>query len=577
MNDMVTVVEIDADQLPQVVEILIAGPMGPGGGPVVVGGQPGDHLVKIGTGDFEVGWETPVGAIPITHLPGLANAADGSVDVTAALITAFSNPDLGSFYVPPGNYLIAGAGPDSGGIIVSDILHSLSIVCHPNAVFFTDNLDNDFFRLSVHASAPLPADGIVIEIIGLTLDRRNQKNSTIIPFSNLYPGVNPGISQTCDGISLRFSQGTGSGPYTPGAKLIRIVGMRDIAGDHWQTAGGDSAIFVSGGEQIVVADSVFQGARDLAVYSSTSGSLTVRGNTFRNCFYGVGAKRSQNDLRIYDNFFDNVIGAIFTSWTGLGDGSRRVNIFGNSGKNVSEAIRLNYTNDAKVDVGVWENNGALDASGATINTSVAIIQSVITEGAKYCDLRNGIFSGRDPAYATAALFQITKATIGAVDVTSEFCTFENIVAPLGYTSAGGEFTPNADNNRIINCAAIGASPVNPNVDGLGTMLVIRGKALPNIKTTATIAAGVITFVSNYMVIDTEASAATDDLDTINGGREGDRVVLRSNSSLRDITVKNGTGNINCTSDRLLDNNADLIELVKSATNNWRLLSFMSNA
>lgn len=63
-------------------------------------------------------------------------------------------------------------------------------------------------------------------------------------------------------------------------------------------------------------------------------------------------------------------------------------------------------------------------------------------------------------------------------------------------------------------------------------------------TTLTISAGEITITQSYHTVDTEASAATDDLDTIlGGGNEGEILVLRQSDSARDITIKNGAGNI----------------------------------
>jgi hypothetical protein len=63
------------------------------------------------------------------------------------------------------------------------------------------------------------------------------------------------------------------------------------------------------------------------------------------------------------------------------------------------------------------------------------------------------------------------------------------------------------------------------------------------RATATIAAGVVTAVGGAMVIDTEAAAATDDLDTLSGGATGQIMILQSANSARDVTVKHGTGNI----------------------------------
>ncbi len=59
----------------------------------------------------------------------------------------------------------------------------------------------------------------------------------------------------------------------------------------------------------------------------------------------------------------------------------------------------------------------------------------------------------------------------------------------------------------------------------------------------TIAAGVVTVQGNALILDTEAAAATDDLDTINGGTTGQIVVLQTANSSRDVVVKHGTGNL----------------------------------
>lgn len=58
-----------------------------------------------------------------------------------------------------------------------------------------------------------------------------------------------------------------------------------------------------------------------------------------------------------------------------------------------------------------------------------------------------------------------------------------------------------------------------------------------------ISGGVITADSSYMQIDTEGAAATDDLDTINGGAMGKLLVLRSEVNTREIVVKHNVGNI----------------------------------
>lgn len=60
--------------------------------------------------------------------------------------------------------------------------------------------------------------------------------------------------------------------------------------------------------------------------------------------------------------------------------------------------------------------------------------------------------------------------------------------------------------------------------------------------TLTIASGAITVTGVYHLVDTEASAASDDLDTINGGTAGQYLELRTANSSRDVVVTN-SGNI----------------------------------
>lgn len=94
-------------------------------------------------------------------------------------------------------------------------------------------------------------------------------------------------------------------------------------------------------------------------------------------------------------------------------------------------------------------------------------------------------------------------------------------------------------------------------------------------TELTISAGVITATGSFHTVDTEADAATDDLDTINGGSEGDRLILMAANSARTIVLKDGTGNLALNADFPLDNGQDTLELVYAGTL-WRELSRSNN-
>jgi hypothetical protein len=90
-------------------------------------------------------------------------------------------------------------------------------------------------------------------------------------------------------------------------------------------------------------------------------------------------------------------------------------------------------------------------------------------------------------------------------------------------------------------------------------------------TTLTIVGGEVTISGGFHRLDTEAGAAFDDLDTINGGITGDRVLLKTASSGRDVTIKAGTGNISLSKDVTLSSAFQVIELVMFG-GNWYLVN-----
>jgi len=77
---------------------------------------------------------------------------------------------------------------------------------------------------------------------------------------------------------------------------------------------------------------------------------------------------------------------------------------------------------------------------------------------------------------------------------------------------------------------------------------------------ATILNNEIPYTGAYMVIDTEGGAATDDLATINGGNDGDILILRSTDNARNITIKHLGGNIRTDTqeDVTLDLSSDIV-------------------
>lgn len=82
-------------------------------------------------------------------------------------------------------------------------------------------------------------------------------------------------------------------------------------------------------------------------------------------------------------------------------------------------------------------------------------------------------------------------------------------------------------------------------------------------TALTIASGVITVTGpGFYEVDTEGAAASDDLDTISGGSEGDEIILKIANDARNVVVKHGTAG---------SDNIDLIDLdITMDTTNQRV-------
>tara|TARA_R110001606_G_scaffold246370_1_gene394451 strand:- start:979 stop:3432 length:2454 start_codon:yes stop_codon:yes gene_type:complete len=95
-------------------------------------------------------------------------------------------------------------------------------------------------------------------------------------------------------------------------------------------------------------------------------------------------------------------------------------------------------------------------------------------------------------------------------------------------------------------------------------------------TDVVIASGVITASASFLSVDTEGSASTDDLVTINGGRAGQMLILRAANNSRTVVVKDNTGNLKLTADFSLDNGNDALVLIYSGSN-WLEVSRADNA
>lgn len=114
------------------------------------------------------------------------------------------------------------------------------------------------------------------------------------------------------------------------------------------------------------------------------------------------------------------------------------------------------------------------------------------------------------------------------------------------------------------------------VDGGTNQTIIGG--FFNLKTISelTIASGAITVTGSRHTVDTESDAATDDLDTISGGNDGDILVLQSADAARDPTLKDSVDNLRLAGDFTLTSPRDKIFLMNSGGTIWHELSRSDN-
>lgn len=151
-----------------------------------------------------------------------------------------------------------------------------------------------------------------------------------------------------------------------------------------------------------------------------------------------------------------------------------------------------------------------------------------------------------------------------------------IAAGGGGGSIGG--STGATDNAVLRANGTGGSTLqNSGVliddsDNITNVNGVRSKSA----TELTIATGAVTITQDFHTIDTESDAASDDLDTINGGTDGDTIWISTNNAARTVVVKHGTGNIQTWdgNDIDLDETRKML-LLKYDGTNWTVVSVIA--
>ena len=237
---------------------------------------------------------------------------------------------------------------------------------------------------------------------------------------------------------------------------------------------------------------------------------TVEGNDTADT--GIQINGASSYGTVSSNTIHGVVGVgIRVSSTSYAAPSRNVTIAGND-------IEINGGPPYSLK---WLNNFSL--TGGTVNCNGDGTAVVVLD-----ESRNGSIVGlhvRDPEFYFVRLNGATD-TLENIIVTGN--SFESALA-----SEDRYIFDATTGSTVTNVRYIGNSHGSDEVNG-----IVRSDI-----TELNIASGVVTVTGGFHKIDTESAAATDDLDTINGGQDGQILVLRDAFSSRDVTYKHGTGNL----------------------------------
>jgi len=215
------------------------------------------------------------------------------------------------------------------------------------------------------------------------------------------------------------------------------------------------------------------------------------------------------------------------------------------------------------------NAGNLDADGARVDMAVSTPGLVSNTPNSYK------ISGINGAGTTGNGNAVFEGWVGAgsdAEATGKIKVF-TITAPSAPYNSYATLILEANGASSASPAEGSYAHVEMKGNNLGTSTagtrVTNGFFGFGVATVLTIAAGVVTANRSYHKIAVQ-SGVTDDLDTINGGSEGDILVLQADDGAKDIVVKHATGNIriNGSVDFTLTALADKITLIKTSVGNW---------
>ena len=423
----------------------------------------------------------------------------------------------------------------------------------------TDNIGSTCFEIKVYAAALLNLSLGVSAGAAITTGSQN-----ICIGASAGTALTTGINNTAIGfqamqdLSGAFNSNTAIGPNT-----LRELNAASGGGSN-NTAIGPSALrdLLTGSNNVAIGTS--------ALIVATGGDSNV----------AVG----QSSLSLLTTGSENV-GVGLQAGRSITTGTTNVFVGRLAGNNAAQ--KVDAVNSIAIGNATWTTADNQAVIGSTSITQTLLRGTVdIVRSTNACRLNVYNTAAADPPGTSYELVGVRWATnvarIGTEagagggtlrDLAFDRGTAEHVLLISGSTvfneqSADIDFrVEGATATQLLVCDAgldavqIGGGTAGDIADFRAVRSTLKNLVSLGATSELTIAAGVITATKSFHRVDTEADAATDDLDTINGGAEGDLLILRAENDARTVVVKDGTGNIQCAGDFSLDNVQDTITLI----------------
>lgn len=293
-------------------------------------------------------------------------------------------------------------------------------------------------------------------------------------------------------------------------------------------------------------------AQDGILVSSHEGSVLVSGNQIETAVSNGIFVANTGPNTIVNNTVNGtgdtgIVAGNSTTTRLQASGNRVLNVAGNS---ASSVFGIDSGSGITAGTVIMQGNYVDTVTNAGAGSGYGLRAQFATAG----DTNTATISGNTTANTEHSGFFLHNVTGLIADNTYVTCN-------TGASTAHGAILVNGVANT-------GQLDIRGNrVDATTTLFpTTGGGSWPTIGT-HTIASGVVTVKVNnsgLIVVDTEAAAATDDLDTINDVTDGSIISIRAANGARDVVLKDGTGNMKLNGDFTLNNTEDRIWLRNEA-------------